>query len=158
MWDGLKRIWRWIKKVGKKVLHFLDKNIFRSFFRFVSKAYKIVKKGVKIIVDSITTYIKGHLNQKEMSYVFTKDMDTFVFLKQSISEQNNKKAIQAIQFQTRAFTISAQILSYVIKTFLKVVTGVMGWAKLLMSLVKSYKNIKKLYEEFKVLMEMKPQL
>ena len=58
LFDGLKRIWRWVKKIGKKVVGFIKNNIFKAFFRYVSKAYKIVAKGIENIVKAFKVYFK----------------------------------------------------------------------------------------------------
>ena len=42
LWDGLKRLWSWIKKGVKKILKF-GENMFKAFYRFAMKGYKIVK-------------------------------------------------------------------------------------------------------------------
>jgi hypothetical protein len=151
LWDGIKRIWRWIIKIGKKVVSFIKENIYKGFFRFVAKSYKILKTGIKVIVQSIGTFIKGEIKSPQFIANFSKDMDSTVFISSDISSENAESGIIAIVNQSKAFHISCRILSWVIKTFKNIVTGYYGWAKLLYTLLTSYKELKILYVDLKEL-------
>lgn len=55
LWDGLKRVWRWIKRGVKKVVSWIGsffKNLSRAFYRYVTKAYKIVRLAITSVVEN----------------------------------------------------------------------------------------------------------
>jgi hypothetical protein len=151
LWDGLKRIWRWIKKIGKKVFSFLQKNLFKAFYRFTSKAFKIITRGISSMVKSVGVYIRGILPSQQMAYVFSKDMDCTSYFEKNISLENVTMGVQKIQRQSKAFTLACKIIGFAFSFFKKLSIGVMGWAKLLFSLLKSFKKIKVFYRDLKSL-------
>ena len=150
LWDGLKRIWRWIKKIGKKIFSFLKENLFKAFYRFASKAYKIITRGISNVVKSVAVYIKGVLKSDQMIYKFSKDMDCIPYIENDISLSNLNQGITKLQHHTKAFILACRIISFGVDFFKTLALGVIGWAKLLFSLVKSYKKIKMLYKDFKL--------
>lgn len=151
LWDGLKRVWRWIKKMGKEVIHFVKDNLFKGFFRFASKAYKMVSKGIGAVVDAIDAYIKGALNSDKVMFRFSKDMDTQVFLKPDMQSADGEKAIDLLTHQTKAFSVGCRMIAYLFKIIKSAITGLAGWARLLYCLVKSYQELRILYIDFKSL-------
>ena len=150
LWDGLKRIWRWIKKIGRKVINFIKENIFKGFFRFVSKAYKITKTGFSQIAKSISTYVKGSLKGENYFIKYSKDMDTTAYYLNT-STENHTNTSELLIRQSKAFRIGCSIIGWVFKIFKKISTGFIGWTRLLMTFVKSYQEIRKLYLDFKSL-------
>lgn len=151
LWDGLKRIWRWIKKIGKKIFSFLQNNLFKAFYRFTSKAFKIITKGISRMVKSVGIYIKGILPSQQMAYVFSKDMDCTSYFEKSISLENVDMGVKKIQQQTKAFTLACKIIGFAVRFFKNLSIGVFGWTKLLFSLLKSFKKIKVFYRDMKSL-------
>ena len=149
LFDGLKRVWRWIKKMGKKVAGFIKNNIFKAFFRYVSKAYKIAAKGIKNIVASFKVYFKGGLVLENSYFEFSKDMDTTVFLNENATIENLQSGIDKLRSQSKAFNLGCRIVGWLFKIFKDLVLGYIGWAKLLFALIKSYKEIRLLYQDFK---------
>ncbi|MEM6343463.1 MAG: hypothetical protein AAF927_06265 [Bacteroidota bacterium] len=151
LWDGIKRVFRLIKKKGKKAFDFIKANLFKGFYRISSKAFKIVKKGISELVRSIGVYIKGELFVPNVHFKFSKDLDTRVTIDSSAQKADFDTALQSLQTQTVAFRVSCQIFSWVLKTSINLATSVVGWAKFLYSLVKAYPELKKLYQDFKSL-------
>ena len=151
LWDGMKRLWRWLKKVGKKIFSAIRDNVFKGFFRFATKAYKIVTGGISAVVKSIGIYCKGQLNTPQMHCTFSKDMDSLVLISSSMTDDNGQKAINGIQNQSKAFSVGCRIIAWIFKIFKGAISGVIGWAKLLLTLVKSYKELRILYQDFKML-------
>ncbi len=149
LFDGLKRVWRWIKKIGKKVAGFIKNNIFKAFFRYVSKAYKIVAKGVKNVIKAFKVYFKGDMVSEKSCFEFSKDMDTTVFLSQNATQENMQASIDKLRKQSKAFNLGCRIVGWLFKIFKELVQGYIGWAKLLFALIKSYKEIRILYQDFK---------
>ncbi len=153
LWDGIKRIWRWVKKIGKKVFGFLEKNIFRAFYRYASKAYKIFTRGIAAVLKSIWAYIKGRLVFPGLYYGFSKDMDSNLYVSKAISPQNGEVGVFEIERQSKAFNLGCRIVGFLFHVFKNLSLGLLGWAKLLFSLLKSYKKLKVIYEDFKLVAE-----
>ncbi|MGZ2369243.1 peptidoglycan-binding domain-containing protein [Ancylomarina sp. YFZ004] len=151
LWDGMKRLWRWLKKLGKKVFYAIRDNVFKGFFRFATKAYKIVKGGISAVVKSIGIYCKGELNTPQMHCTFSKDMDSLVLISTGMTDTNAQKAIEGFQNQSKAFSIGCRIIAWIFKIFKRAISGVIGWAKLLLTLVRSYKELRLLHQDFKLL-------
>lgn len=150
LWDGLKRIWRWVKRIGKKVADFIQNNIFKAFFRYISKNYKIIARGFKNVAKAIGNYINGGMPTEGVFFKFSADLDTRVYISNNITTNHQKESILKISRQARAFNLGCQMIGYVINFFKKLVTGLFGWVRFLMTLIKSYKRIKVIYEEFKI--------
>ncbi len=151
LWDGLKRVWGWIKRMGKKVVSFIDKNIFKAFYRYVSKSFKIVKKGISAIVKSFGVYISGQLQTKSVLYTFSKDMDVTTYFDANTNNRDLEFAMLKLDKQARSFNVGCRILGFVFYMFKSIVLGVFGWAKLLYTLLKSYKEVRLLYIDFKAI-------
>ena len=149
LWDGVKRLWRWFKKIGKKVVSFFKRNIYKAFFRYASKAFKIVKIGISAVVKSINVYLKGELNVTNISFQFSKDMDTTVYLSKGLSIEDAELGINKLVKQTKAFNVACRMISWIFEVFKNIATGFVGWAKLLYSLLYGYKELKRLYLDFK---------
>lgn len=151
LWDGLKRIWRWIKKIGKKVVSFIQNNLFKGFYRFVSKSFKIVTKGIGAIVKSIGVYIRGGMVTNGMFFKFSKDMDTYVHIAKNISDEDAEAGSLALVKQSTAFKLGCKMVGYLFYFFKNLSLGLFGWAKILFSLLKSYRELRVLYHDFKLI-------
>ncbi|WP_430409937.1 peptidoglycan-binding domain-containing protein [Kordia sp.] len=149
LWDGLKRVWRWIKKIGRKVVAFVQNNLFKAFYRFVSKSLKIVMKGIGAIVKSVAIYVKGGMVTKDMFFKFSKDFDTSVYTNENISVTDSEAGSLALLKQTTAFKLGCKMVGYLFFFFKNLTLGLFGWAKILFSLLKSYKELRVLYHDFK---------
>lgn len=150
LFDGLKRVWRWIKKIGKKAANFIKNNIFKAFFRYVSKAYKIVSRGIKNVIESFKVYFQEGMVSEKVYFKFSKDLDTSVFLSNDARRGNIQKGIDDLKKQSKAFNLGCRIVGWIFKIFKELVKGYIGWAKLLFALIKSYKEIRLLYQDFKL--------
>ena len=150
LWDGLKRVWRWIKKIGKKVIAFVQNNLFKGFYRFVSKAFKIVTRGIGAIVKSIGVYIRGGMIAKDIFFKFSKDMDSYVYIDKNISLEDSKAGSLTLLKQTTAFRLGCKMVGYLFYFFKNLSLGLFGWARILFSLLKGYKQLRILYQEFRL--------
>jgi len=149
LWDGLKRVWRWIKKIGRKVVSFIKNNLFKGFYRFVSKAFKIVGKGIVEVVKSIGVYLRGGMVSNGMFFKFSKDMDASIYVSKSISPEDAAAGALKLQKQSKAFSIGCKMIGFAFYIFKNLSLGLLGWAKILYSLLKSYKDLRVLYQDLK---------
>jgi len=151
LWDGMKRIWRWVLIKGKKALHYLKENIFKGFFRYIQKAYKILKVGISSIGESLGNYIVGGMKEQNTVILYQKDMDSILFINKTSTNSELIEVNKRIIKNSKAFLIGCQIFSFVLKTLISIAMGVFGWFKFLLSLLKSYKDLFTLYKDFKSL-------
>ncbi len=151
LWDGLTRVWRWFKKIGKKVVKFIRENVFKAFFRYASKAFKIVKRGMTALVKSIDSYLKGEINVTNISFRFSKDMDTTILMSEDLSYEHAELGISKLISQSKTFNLACRIVGWIFDVFINLTTGFMGWARLLVSLLRSFKELKLLYIDFKAI-------
>lgn len=151
LWDGLKRIWRWIKKIGRKAAQFIKNNVFKAFYRYTAKAYKIFSRGLSAVIKSFAVYFKGYLNSPEINFGFSKDLDTISYISNSISTENANVGIAKLVKQSRAFNLGCRIVGFLFYIFKNLTLGLFGWAKILFSLLKGYKELKVLYLELKMI-------
>ncbi len=155
LWDGLKRVWKWIKKKGKQLISKISKAIKQSaFYRYASRAFKIIKIGIGEVVESISVYVKGQISYKHIDMKFSKDMDSLIFIHRDSESKEIHQAIKKIEHQSRAFSVATRIITFVINIIKRIATGLIGWVKILWSLVRSYKEIRKLYQDFVQLAEI----
>lgn len=149
LWDGLKRMWRWIKKGAKKVVKFA-KNMLRAFSRFALKAYTIVRTAFTALARSLEQYLSGHIDLNDdytVTVFIKKDMDMQVFITKDNCYEEITIAKKALQRFSAMFMFSCRIIGALIDGIQSMITGLTGWAKLLMVLVKSYRKLKPAYRE-----------
>jgi peptidoglycan hydrolase-like protein with peptidoglycan-binding domain len=154
LWDGIKRLWRWIVRGIKKIISFFKNNIFKAFFRYATKAYKIVKTAISSVVNSIEYMLKGVLkgSSPETAVVWhDADFDQTVFVNRDADPEKLSALTRRQEIQTALFQLGTAILGFIFTTFKRIVTGMFGWARLLSSLVKNLKEIKPLYRRLKKL-------
>lgn len=151
LWDGLKRIWRWFKKIGEKAITFLKENIYMGFFRFTTKAFKIVKSGLTEVVQSMKIYWNGELVVSQITFRFSKDMDTTVYLPAGLQNDAAAIAIGRLKKQSKAFVVACEITSLIFRIFSTLWTGAVGMFRLFYALLKGYRDLKNLYLNFKAL-------
>jgi len=148
LWDGVKRVWRWIKK-GIGVIVDFSNNLIRALFRFAHKAYKIVRLSYDAFMLSVTQYLNGSIDTKNprIAIHINGDLDTKVALHQSVSAPEIREAQFLVRRFGTMFNLSCAIISAFIKVLLSVVTGFAGWMKLVWVLIKSYREIRPRYRE-----------
>jgi len=154
LWDGIKRLWRWIKRGIKKIISFFTKNVFRVFFRYVTKAFKIVKTGIDCVISTIGYIVKPVLpgSSADVAVFHDGDFDHTVFIS-SNADQNKVEAMsRKLNIQSAKFKLGSTILGLIIGVFKKIGQGFLGWARLLKALVNAVRELKPLYRELKLAM------
>jgi hypothetical protein len=148
LWDGLKRMWKWVKKIGRKVISFITENVYIAFFRYTSKAFKIVERGMSEVVKSLQIYLKGELFESNIYFHFSKDMDTTIYFPKGLSNDDGMAAIKKQNKQSKAFRVACNIIALIVKVFKGIATGIAGLFRLLYALLTGYKELKRLYLDF----------
>jgi len=157
LWDGLKRVWRWIKRGVKKVVSWVGsffKNLARAFYRYASKGYKIVRLAVTSVVDSVEYFLEGGLTSEPEGTVVLvneKDFDATVYVDEAGGGEPVPGFLRRMRRKTAVFEFGARILGVAVQTIRQVALGIVGWARLLKSLVQSLRDLKPYYEQLKEL-------
>ena len=144
LWDGMKRIWHWLVKGVKRIVRLAD-NLVRGFFRFATKSYVIVRTAFIALVKATTQYMTGEIDNTGKSVVLIdKDLDFKVVTHNGEDPSNTVFAIQRF---SSSFLFSSKIVGLIIDLFMNLSQGVIGWARFLYILVKSYREIAPIYRD-----------
>lgn len=154
LWDGLERLWRWIKQGIAKIISYFKKNLFRAFFRYAAKAYKIVKTAADSVSSTITYLLKGHLKGStpaQAVILHDADLDHTVFVNRHGDPDKIAALGYRLEIQTAVFQLGTKILGLLLNTFKRVLAGLFGWARFLSALVRNLKELKPLYRRLTLL-------
>lgn len=149
LWDGLKRLWAWIKKGVKKIVSF-GKNLFRAFYRFAMKGFKIVKTAFTVFSKAMDQYMSGRIElnrQTPIVITLEKDMDYQTIAHDSASPSDLYHATRSVRRFGVMFLFSCKIIGIFIDVIKSAATGLLGWTRLLMVLVKAYRSLVPAYRE-----------
>jgi uncharacterized lipoprotein YehR (DUF1307 family) len=144
LWDGVKRIWRWLVKGVKTIVQFAD-NLIRGFFRFATKSYIIVRTALIALTSAIRQYIKGRIDKTGNNVVLIdKDFD----YKMIVSDKENPSiAAEAIRRFSSSFLFSSKLVGLIVELLTSAIQGLLGWARFLYVLVKNYRDLVPAYRE-----------
>jgi hypothetical protein len=154
LWDGLKRLWAWIKRGIKKIISF-GKNIFRAFYRFAMKGFKIVKTAFSAFARSMDQYLSGSIdidNSNKVMIAFKKDMDHQVLICDAAKPEDLRNAKGAVERFGAMFFFSCKIISFFISILKGALGGILSWAKLLMALVKGFRELIPAYRQLAIVL------
>ncbi len=149
LWDGLKRLWAWIERGIKKIITF-GKNIFRAFYRFAMKGFKIVKTAFSAFARSMDQYLSGSIDIDDSTktmIALEKDMDHYILISDAAKQDDLRKAKKAVDRFGAMFFFSCKIIGFIINILKGTLGGVLSWAKLLMALVKGYRELIPAYRQ-----------
>jgi hypothetical protein len=148
LWDGLKRVWRWIKRGVKKVVSWIGsffKNVARAFYRYATKAYKIVRLAVTSVVESVEYYVEGRLATRPDAQVVLlneSDFDASLYVHPEAGGEAMGRFRRRLRRKTTVFAVGARVLGIAFRTIRHLALGIAGWARLLKSLVHSLRELK----------------
>ena len=157
LFDGLRRIWRWITKGARAIARFAN-NMIRAFFRFALKGYKIVRTAFSAFFSAFEQYMQGRLDLPagtRSQVRLQKDFDTCVLVNEDDVEAA-AAASHAIRRFGAMFNLSCRIVGLIVDLLTSVLTGLAGWARLLMVLVKHYRELVPAYHELVAVIEAAP--
>ncbi|WCL80889.1 hypothetical protein PPO43_13015 [Saprospira sp. CCB-QB6] len=142
LWDGLQRVWRWIKQLGQRLFKFLRNNLFIAFYRFASKGYKIAEKSVRILTRTINIYLAGGFELSAARVNISPDFDLEIILSSSIKIDYISAPLLSF---AQGFRFSIKVLRLLIDALIALIQGFIGWARLLYIFVKNYTSLRELY-------------
>jgi Putative peptidoglycan binding domain len=161
IWDGVKRVFRWIKRLLKKTIKkfvsvtFTEiKNIARLISKKARRAFRTVQKAFEIVYRG-SVYFKKKLlpgsDARHIAIYHDKDFDAKVFLNLDAESGEVQRVMYKNRLDSVCFGAACRILSHlvgilksVVKTF---VTGFAGWFFVLVALSKMAIRIKEIIEE-----------
>lgn len=149
LWDGLKRLWRWVKKGVKAIVDFTV-NVSRTFFRFALKGFTIVRTAFSVFASSMEQYFKHRIDLKENQEVVvlvSKDMDKTVVISDTATQKHIVDAQKKIDRFGAMFYFSCRLVQVFTKLIIGIATGLSGWVRLIMTLVKGYRKLIPAYRE-----------
>lgn len=145
--DGLKRLWRWIRCGIRKVLDIVG-NLACAFYRYTLKAYLIARFAIRIVSSTLKQYAQGQIDlpaQTKVQALIGGDGDICIVMQPGTGAEQNRKTVQVIRYFGEAFGLTCEILSAVMRILRHVTTatvsGLLGWARFLWMLVRSYREI-----------------
>lgn len=150
LWDGLKRIWRWIRRGLLKLLK-VGLNRVRALFRYALRAYRAVREAIRTVTSSLVQYIRGEIETgSEVRVLLSGDGDILTHIPAGVSADSADVAAHSMRRFGAAFRLGCKILGQLIRAIRTVVIGGMtGWALLLKVLVDAYGSISPLYRELR---------
>lgn len=147
IWDGIKRLWRWLKRGVQKIVN-LAENMTRGFFRFATKGFHILKTSLKTMWAALRQYSRGRLDATDAVHVAIKKDGDFQVLISTDARREEVVATQsAITRFSRAFYFSCRLIGLVINLLKAAVSGAVGWARFLLTLVKHYRTLVPIYRQ-----------
>jgi len=156
IWDGVSRTWRWItmmlKRGGKSAAAFFG-NLSRLAYRYILKAYEATKSVVKAVISSADYLTRPVMDIPKVEMQISVENQTVIGRDRDfdfrviVGEQD--RAIDVYQISdwmnniSRLFSISCHLLAELLDILIGVMRGglFVGWAALLMGLLKFYKSI-----------------
>ncbi len=149
LFDGLQRLWRWIKQGVRRIVQFA-KNMFRAFFRFAIKGYVMVRTAFTALTRALAQYANNRIDVPEQAFVdvfIAPDFDTQVILDPLANDASVVSAASAVARFGAMFQLSMRIVALIVDVLKSAFTGLLGWARLLMVLVKHYRELVPAYRE-----------
>lgn len=161
IWDGVKRVYRWIKRFVSKIIRITEnviKNLARliangsrEIFRTVIKTIDIVYKGVKYLLNN--TLPESDINQIVIYH--DNDFDIKAFINdqaeiEKVMDIVNENTIQSLYFGSACHIMGflVDISSQILKTFS---FPIGGWFLALLSLARFGKAVKAISDEVELI-------
>lgn len=157
IWDGIKRLGRFIKNGFVSLINNAINQV-RAFFRYVAKSFKIFKETLCIISNGIKKFFSLNnayiYEANKIKILKDSDRDYIVYAAQSTSIQEFDVAQKHLEKETLLLSIASKVVSLFFTTITTMFGGLLGFIRLLMVLLKEYKEIRLLYEEIKKVKEI----
>lgn len=153
LWDGIKRLWRWIKH---QVLRIVDVglNLARAFYRYALKGFRVVCTAVRAVTQSLNRYLSGNLNffgehaaNPPIQIRLKADFDMEIEVAPGCPLATVNMVGTRVKLFSSRFLFACRILSLVITGLKAAALSWAGWALLAKSLVQHVQELKPLYRE-----------
>jgi len=151
LWDGMRRLWRWIRR-GVRALLRIGENLVRGFFRYAMKAFEIARLAASGVTRASRQYAGGRLHESADVHVRArKDGDIRVACREAADPDAASTAVRALRVFGASFLLACRILALFVRGLRLAVLGIFGWARFLWVLVRVYRDVRPLYRELRSL-------
>lgn len=155
LWDGLKRLWRWIRRGVEKIVA-IGLNVARAFFRFATKSYEIARAALSAAAQAMMQYVAGEIGVPGGARVLLgRDGDVATWVPDASSGDDLRGASGALAYFGAAFALACKILAAIMRALRAAIMGagaaIIGWARFLWILVDVYREIRPAYLEMNAL-------
>lgn len=153
IWDGIKRVWRWMKSLFSKIVKKLTTwaiNAARLVYQYAVNAFPVLKKISKVTAATFSVLFNWNFPDSDIQHlVISRDLD-FDYNLYLNPARDTKKVLQILEklsSQTSLFNTGAQILAFLLRTLIYLIKNIAaagGWFGLILAIVKIYPELKKL--------------
>ena len=153
IWDGLKRIWRWLKSIIKGVAKKIGiwvKNIARLAYQYALNAFPIARRLIDITKATVSFLVRKTLKGSDVNHMVINrdhDYDYRLYVNPGGNRDKTKATLTAFYRQAYLFNIGMRVLGILVSTLVTVIRSVPlggGWFGLVLALLKIYTPLKKL--------------
>lgn len=146
LWDGLTRLWRWIK--GRVVtLLKLGGNLARAFYRYATKGFQIVRHAVRAVTASIRRFLGRVHDHAGVHIRADGDYDVLVYASADTAPTALHAAGERLELFTARFHFAARIVGLLFGTLIRAVTA--RWADFAWQLAQTLPELLGLYRELR---------
>jgi hypothetical protein len=153
IWDGIKRIWRWMKSLFKKAVHAVStwvKNLARLTYQYAINAFPIAKRFIKLTSVTFSVLFRRTLPNSDVRHMVINrdiDFDYRVYLNPARDRAKTARLLKKFSTRTTLFNIGAHLLGFLMGTLITLIKNVSpggGWFGLILALVRIYPRLKNL--------------
>ncbi len=159
LWDGLKRIWRWIVRRVRRILE-IGRNLARAFFVYATKAFRIARFTLRTTAKALGQYLDARIrtgDDNPVEVALAGDGDIRVRIPSAADTDDVEQAARMVGYFGTAFSFATRLLSAVVRAIRAaagaLVANVVGWARLVWVLVESYRELRPVWRELRAVPE-----
>ena len=153
IWDGIKRVWRWMKSLFKKAVHAVStwvKNLARLTYQYAINAFPIVKRFIKLTSITFSVLFRKTMPNSDVRHMVINrdlDFDYRVYLNPARDPVRTARLLEKFRTRTTLFNVGARLLGFLMDTLITLIKNVSlggGWFGLILALVRIYPKLKNL--------------
>ena len=159
IWDGIKRLFRWLKKVVREAIAKaanLIKNIARLIARSSRDMFEIIAKAIDIFHRGVVFMKNAQYKGSDPRIVVIKhdnDFDHLMFVNESSGQSDRQEIIHSFIIESRAFQAACRLVGHLIAIFRFAIevsrVGILGWFVLLTSLSRMYTRMNAMIQDIR---------
>jgi hypothetical protein len=151
IWDGLKRVWRWLKSIITRTLKKIGswaKNIARLAYQYALNAFPVVRKLIKIAKETASFLTHKTLKDSNVACIVINrdnDYDYRLFINSDPDRGGMKALLTKFYSTAYYFSIGMQVLGIIGSALITVIKNIPfggGWFGLILALLKIYSSLK----------------
>ncbi|MFC2037591.1 peptidoglycan-binding domain-containing protein [Chloroflexota bacterium] len=156
MWDGIKRAWRWFRRIVDKAKPFVHwaRNLARLAYRYALRIFDGVKRLAVRTVESIQFFAHRTVpgsQEPDFVVVREKDLDYRLYASSTFQAGNLQTVTGELRRQAGFFSLGIRMLAALANAVSAVIKAALlpgvGWFVFVLSLVRAYKDLLPLVRE-----------